>query len=241
VRTKKFRNEVLDQGKRSRTRALLMDAAVTVFAKKGVEATAVSDVTELAELSNGSFYYHFRDKAELVDTVAHAIAASLVSETDDAIRSVVDGVERVALATQYFIKLAAAEPEWGWLVVQALSDMGTFHDQISRGIRKDVAIAVKQGAITVEVTDMLFTCLLAVVGVAVRERLERPNAPDIEAKAAEFNLRMLGVAPEVARRLPSEVVTRHSVRPGAQRVSLRRKPTKGKRIARNEEASKRGA
>jgi AcrR family transcriptional regulator len=219
-----------------------MDAAVTVFAKKGVEAAAVSDVTELAELSNGSFYYHFRDKAELVDTVAHAIAASLVSETDDAIRSVVDGVERVALASQYFIQLGAAEPEWGWLVVQALSDMGTFYEQISRGIRKDVAIAIKQGAITVESTDMLFTCLLAVVGVALRKRLEQPDAPNIEEKAAEFILRMLGIPPDVARRLPGEVARRHAQSPkGSQRPTAQSKRPKGKKIARKEEASKRGA
>lgn len=187
-----------------------MDAAVTVFAERGVEAASIAEITQLAELSNGSFYYHFRDKAELIDTVAHAIAASIVSETDDAIQSVSDGVERVALATRRFIQLATAEPEWGWLVVQALSDMGAFHKQISRGIRKDVAIGIKQGGFAVESTDMLFTCLLAVVGVAVRERLERPAAPDIEAKAAEFILKMLGIPPDRARDLPIEVAHRYS-------------------------------
>ena len=187
-----------------------MDAAVTVFARKGVEAASISEVTQLAQLSNGSFYYHFRDKAELVDKVAHAIAASLVSETDDAIRSVEDGVERVALATQYLIQLATAEPEWGWLVVRALTDMGPFHDRISRGIRKDVAIGIEQGRFSVASSNLLFTSLLAVVGVAVRERLEYPDAPGVERNAAELVLKMLGVSPAKARRLPDEVIERYS-------------------------------
>ena len=145
VRTSRFRSEVINLGKRSRTRGLLMDAAVTVFAKRGIEATSISEVTATAGVSHGIFYYHFKSKAELLDAVGHAIAAALVNEVDHAISDVHTGVERVALATHEFIRRAAGEPEWGWLIVEALGDLGAFHDQISRGIRKDVAIGIAQG------------------------------------------------------------------------------------------------
>jgi len=185
-----------------------MDAAVTVFAKRGIEAASISEITATAGVSNGIFYYHFKTKAELLDTVGHAVAAALVNEVDDAIRDVENGVERVALATQEFIRRAAAEREWGWLIVEALGDLGTFHDQISRGIRKDVAIGIAQGGFTVEPSDLMFASLLSVVSVALRERLQHPKAPDVEGQAAQFVLRMLGIPAAEALRLTKLVQKR---------------------------------
>jgi len=178
-----------------------MDAAVTVFAERGIEAATITEITATAGVSHGIFYYHFRSKTELLDAVGHAVAAALVNEVDDAINDVQNGIERVALATQEFISRAAAEPEWGWLIVEALGDLGTFHDQISRGIRKDVAIGITQGGFAVESSDLLFASLLSVVSVALRERLQRPKAPDVERHAAQFVLRMLGIPAAEAVRL----------------------------------------
>ena len=179
-----------------------MDAAVTVFAERGVEAAPISEITTIAKVSNGVFYYHFKDKAELVDAVAHAIAAALVNQVDEEIANITNGVERVALATQIFIRLAAAEEAWGWLAVQAMIDMGQFRDQISSGIRKDVGIGIEQGHFDVEPTDALFTMLLSVVAVSLRQRLERPEDQDIELLASSMILRMLGVSPKEAAKLP---------------------------------------
>jgi AcrR family transcriptional regulator len=195
-----------------------MDAAVTVFAKRGIEAASISEITATAGVSHGIFYYHFKSKAELLDAVGHAIAAALVNEVDDVISGVQNGVERVALATQEFIRRAAAEPEWGWLIVEALGDLGTFHDQISRGIRKDVAIGITQGGFAVEPSDLMFASLLSVVGVALRERLQNPKAPDVEARAAQFVLRMLGISAAEATRLTALVKERHAhEKPAAER------------------------
>jgi AcrR family transcriptional regulator len=210
VRTKRFRNSVSDQDKRSRTRALLMDAAVTAFARHGVEAAAISEITSIANVANGTFYYHFRDKVELVDAVAHAVAASLVDQVDEAIAPVLNGAERVALATQYFIRLAAAEPEWGWLVAEAMTNTGKFRKQISRGIRKDIAIGIEQKHFDVELTDLLLTSLLAIVGTALRETLEHPRGGQFEQQAAaEMILRVLGVPAKDARTLPARVLAKY--------------------------------
>jgi AcrR family transcriptional regulator len=193
-----------------------MDAAVTVFADRGIEAASISEITATAGLSNGIFYYHFKSKTELLDAVGHAVAAALVNEVDHAIRDVHKGIERVALATQEFIRRAAAEPEWGWLIVEALGDLGPFHDQISRGIRKDVAIGISQGGFTIDPSDQLFASLLSVVSVALRERLQHPKAPDIEVRAAQFVLRMLGVSAAEALKLTKLVRERHGPRQGRQ-------------------------
>ncbi len=185
-----------------------MDAAVTAFAKYGVEGAAISQITSIAQVANGTFYYHFRDKTELVDAVAHAVAASLVDQVDAAIGGVSHGAERVALATQYFIHLAAADPEWGRLIAEAMTNTGNFRKQISRGIRKDIAIGIEQGHFDVELTELLLTSLLAIVGTALRERLDNPKGEQSESAAAEMILRVLGVPPKLARALPGRVIAR---------------------------------
>lgn len=210
MRTSRFRTAASDQGKRLRTRALLMDAAIAEFARRGISATAVNDIATAAGVSHGTVYYHFPNKEVLVEAVGRAVAASLVDQVDSAISSVASGRERVALATQAFIRAAAAEPDWGWLVVRALSDMGPFHRQISRGIRKDVMMGVDAGEFSAEPTDLLFTSLLAVVAAALRARLEAPRRPGIEAEAATLVLRMLGLEDGIARTLPDEVTARHA-------------------------------
>ena len=53
------------QGKSARTRARLMDAAVAVFARDGFEAASVNEIARAADVANGTFYLHFRDRAVL--------------------------------------------------------------------------------------------------------------------------------------------------------------------------------
>ncbi|MGA3309668.1 MAG: hypothetical protein ABSD08_13785 [Xanthobacteraceae bacterium] len=57
---------------------------------------------------------------------------------------------------------------------------------------------------------MLFTMLLSLVGVAVRQRLEHPDDPDVELLASEMILRMLGVAQRTATELPRLVLSKYS-------------------------------
>jgi AcrR family transcriptional regulator len=211
--TKRFRTAATDQIKRLRTRALLMDVAIAEFARRGIGATAVDDIVTAADVSHGTFYYHFANKAALLEAVGRAVAASLVDQVDRAIIAVGNGRDRVAMATQSFIAAAAAEPDWGWLVVHALSDMGPFHRQISRGIRKDVVIGIRQGVFAAEPSDLMFASLLAVVATALRARLDAPGRPGIEAEAATLVLRMLGIDDALARRLPGEVALRHATGP----------------------------
>jgi AcrR family transcriptional regulator len=47
------------------TRAVIMDAARNVFARRGYHATSVTDITEGLHVRRANFYYYFRDKEQL--------------------------------------------------------------------------------------------------------------------------------------------------------------------------------
>jgi len=50
-----------------RTRRLLRDAMTELMEEKGLEGITVSDLTEKADISRGTFYLHFKDKYDLLE------------------------------------------------------------------------------------------------------------------------------------------------------------------------------
>ena len=69
-----FAQAAVAGGKRDRTQAALLDAAIEVIARKGMEAAKISDMTEAAGLANGTFYNHFQTKDDILKKVAIKIA-----------------------------------------------------------------------------------------------------------------------------------------------------------------------
>lgn len=53
----------------SKTRQKLLDAALYIFNTKGVEACAIEDITESADVGKGTFYRHFMDKLDILRTL----------------------------------------------------------------------------------------------------------------------------------------------------------------------------
>lgn len=69
--------------KGERTRARLIDAARAVFEETGFLDTRVTDITERAGLSHGSFYHYFTSKEQVFREVAAAQEAMLTAPGPD--------------------------------------------------------------------------------------------------------------------------------------------------------------
>ncbi|WP_146584594.1 TetR/AcrR family transcriptional regulator [Puniceibacterium confluentis] len=64
----------------------LLDAAESLFAERGMDATSVAEIAALSGCSVGSVYHHFRDKTALL----HAILERLNAELRDTMRQIVE-------------------------------------------------------------------------------------------------------------------------------------------------------
>ncbi|MGI6238307.1 MAG: TetR/AcrR family transcriptional regulator [Christensenellales bacterium] len=64
---------------REKTRARIREAAVALFAQKGLEATSVADIAETAGVSAGLIYRHYRAKDDLFIELADEARAGLAS------------------------------------------------------------------------------------------------------------------------------------------------------------------
>jgi AcrR family transcriptional regulator len=58
----------------------LIDAAQRLFMAKGYDKTAVSDIVKELNVAQGTFYYHFKSKTEILEEVVKKSILSLVDE-----------------------------------------------------------------------------------------------------------------------------------------------------------------
>ena len=69
------------------TRERILDAAEACMSRLGLRRVSMSDVAEQAGVSRGSVYFHFRDRATLVDAVLARVADRFVAGSESAVRS----------------------------------------------------------------------------------------------------------------------------------------------------------
>lgn len=189
-----------DQRKSERTRARLMDAAVRIFARDGFEAASVNEIATAAEVANGTFYLHFRDKDEIAGTVALRIATDVAARLDAAMADMDDAVERVSFGTRQFLNLATSDPAWGWALFRAAWALPTLREQVIAYARADLLRGRRQGVFKIEIDAFTVEMFASMVMTALFARLSGSAGEDAGSKAAELQLRMLGVAPVRARR-----------------------------------------
>jgi AcrR family transcriptional regulator len=193
--------------KRDRTRAKLMDAAVRVLARSGYEAASANEIAHEADLANGTFYLHFKDKDAVVTEVALHIAGDVTQRLDVAMANLDDAVERVAFATRQFIDLAISHEEWGWALVRAGTSLPALRDRAGVYVRADLIRGVKQGVFKIDVDDFIVEVFVSMMVAALSARLAHRAGTDVGSQLAELQLRMLGVAPARARRTARRELT----------------------------------
>jgi len=196
-----FASRAREAGKSARTRARLMDAAVEVFARQGIEAASVNEIAHAADVANGTFYNHFRDKDEIVGVVAFAIAGDVAGRLDEAMSDLEDAAERTSFATRQFIQLATSAPEWGRALVRGVWYLPELRRRVSAFARADIDRGVRDGVFKVEVDDLLVDVFASMVVATVFFVLEGEAGADAAARVAEHQLRMLGVPAARAKRV----------------------------------------
>jgi AcrR family transcriptional regulator len=67
------------QRRASRTRNRLMEAALAMFAEKGISATTIEDITEQADVGKGTFYRHFSTKEAVLEALVEQSLAHLIN------------------------------------------------------------------------------------------------------------------------------------------------------------------
>lgn len=86
------------QRRASKTRSRLLKAALSVFAEVGADAATIEMITQHADVGKGTFYLHFADKSDIVDSLVEQSVGDLVGAISQAagrpqsLREALDGL-----------------------------------------------------------------------------------------------------------------------------------------------------
>lgn len=180
-------------GKRSRTRKRLIDAALRLMSERGIIATSVSEIATAADVANGTFYLHFRNKSEIASVICQSVTLAMHTEMDSKRGHMLDGATRVLFATQQFIEIAADEPVWGNLLLRAVAESNAIKEDMSRYMRADVDAGIKQGLFRNDFNEFIMDCLLSILTTGISARLTSGER-EVSLCAGEVMLGVLGMS-----------------------------------------------
>lgn len=109
-------------GKRERTRAALIEAAIEVLADKGLEGISIDELMRVAGMARGTFYNYFQTREEVVGAVITTLKDRLRTAVVDRIPADYSSEAVVACSIYGFIKFGKDHPKMGWTLVRIGGD-----------------------------------------------------------------------------------------------------------------------
>jgi AcrR family transcriptional regulator len=190
--------------RREQTRAKLVEAARTLFARQGVDNTRINEITDKADVGFGSFYNHFDSKEAIVE----AVLAETVAAQGEAIaavsRELEDPAEVIAAAHRHFVRRARSDPDWGWLLVRMDVSHNVMLASLGPFAQRDLRRGIKAGRLRVPNERVAMVAAGGALLAVMRAVLDGHAPRDADVHHAEGILRLFGLAPEdaaeVARR-----------------------------------------
>ena len=202
-----FREQTNGKKKRERTRGVLLDSAISVFASKGYEATKILDITNHAGLANGTFYNYYQDKDELLRDVATGLAVEITGQINKEMVELGHGPTRVVLATARLLQTARKEPEWLDVLLEGVFIVPELQSAIVQYLRQDLEMGVDQGHFRIELNLLLVNQILSLIRTALL--LDRTMKDDTIIQTCEAVLRLLGITPAKAAKQVCTVYERY--------------------------------
>ena len=190
--------------RRERTRAQLLEAAGTLFARQGIEATRINEITDEADVGFGSFYNHFTSKDDIVAAVLERTVVEHAEAVDAMTGELDNPAEVVAMAHRYFVRLARTDPSTAWLIVRLELTHGVLRSALGERATRDVQRGIEAGRFAVPDAGVALLASGGALIAVMRGVLEGELGANADVHHAEGVLKMLGVrradAAKIARR-----------------------------------------
>jgi AcrR family transcriptional regulator len=186
------------RGVRARTRELLLDAAVRVFARKGAGAAAIHEIAAEAGLSNGTFYNYFKTREALLEATSLRLAERLHRAIAASRTAVDDPAERMAIGCRRFVSHVLHDPVWAAALLRVWHSTPTPSLKAADPLIADLRAGRRRGrfryATEVAALDLVQGTVLAGMRTILEGRADEGHPGVIAALV----LRALGVAADEA-------------------------------------------
>jgi len=180
---------------RQRTRDRLVNAAMAVISRKGVDSTTIQEITETADLGFGSFYNHFSSKDDIVKEAINELYERIGRQIDMAISAIADPLEAMTMGIRLFVAMTSDRKEIGQFLIRVcmvpeFKEIGLFPR-----LFRDVRSAQLTGRIKVVDQEAAYHALGGAM-IFLCQAMHEANSGIGEAhdRIAAMALRILGVS-----------------------------------------------
>lgn len=183
----------INEKARLRTRNKLLRGARAVMGRKGIEATAINDITEEAELSFGSFYNYFSSKEEVARAVFIEDALLMIEAFDSSTPADVSIAVAVGVNIRRTIRRGLTDPVWGWFLVHSVYSISDMISTMGNPLARDIKIGNDSDAFDVVDIDSTVDCIIGGMLFLLRKILEGSRPITAVESMVQYILRGLGV------------------------------------------------
>ncbi len=184
------------------TRGRILDAALSVFSRKGYHSTSVDEIVWESHTSKGAVYFHFPNKQALFLSLVDKFADLLERRVNEAISRETVGIRRVSAALQATLEtFGKYRPLAKILLVQAVGLGSIFeekrlqvHQRFVELIRVNLDQAVAEGAVTPVDSEVVATAWMGAINEVIIQWVYtgQPEPARIMATMRPMLLRSIG-------------------------------------------------
>ncbi|MDT8989368.1 TetR/AcrR family transcriptional regulator [Curvibacter sp. APW13] len=189
--------------KREKMRRKLVECAMVVFSRKGVEAAVVDEVIALAEVSRGTFYNYFKSNEELLVAVVQEMGHELFWLIEQVVGTTKNPLERVCAALRLTMHTARRYPRFGNFFLRSNVAVTPSSSLAHQFLERDIGEAMHLGKL--KGADKMDVAIDFIVGATlggVQSLLTRNDHNDSYPEEIAFHILLgLGVTVAAARRM----------------------------------------
>ena len=187
--------------KKARTRQILLDAAMQIYAELGVTGLTLNDLATKANVSNGTIYNYFKTREEVLSAVGLELADQFSLSISFLSQHIESGSQRLVIGLRMFVLRALREPSWAKALIHVVHFDQGIRSTLANYIRGDLQAGLQEGVLDYEDEDLalsmvVFSTMGRLIGV-----VEGMHVEGQDIKHAAMVLRALGADTATANRL----------------------------------------
>jgi AcrR family transcriptional regulator len=185
-------------------RTRIYEAAMRVFVLRGTTQASVSELAQAAGIARGTIYNNVSNPDSLFEEVATALANEMHARVVASFEAIEDPAHHLANGMRLFVRRAHEEPQWGGFIVRFAFTTATLRDMLTGAPARDLQDGLQKGRYSFRPQQL--PSVIAFVGASTLAAMSLVLNGDktwreAGSDAAEFMLRSIGVAPQIAREL----------------------------------------
>lgn len=155
----------------------LLESAMVVFARKGIDATVIEDVIANAEVSRGSFYNYFQTQDDLVRALHQELDNELLALVDAVVLTREDPAERLACGIRMVLRTAMQHRLLAHFFSVVSSQHAMTHSLAMHYMPRDIAAGIAAGRFAVASIELGLVLAMGATHAAICALTLRPDMP----------------------------------------------------------------